>query len=66
MIKSFEKAKIMLMNSCQLEHPDPNAPIALTTDASKHAMGAVLEQFREGIWRPLGFWSKHLHYQKVF
>ena len=55
----FNEAKLMLMQACQLEHPDPNAPIALTTDASKKAMGAVLEQFREGVWRPLGFWSRH-------
>ena len=59
LVESFNEAKAMLMQACQLEHPDPNAPIAITTDASKNAMGAVLEQFREGIWRPLGFWSKH-------
>ena len=59
LIESFNEAKLMLMQACQLEYPDPNAPIALTTDASKSAMGAVLEQFRDGVWRPLGFWSRH-------
>lgn len=59
LIMAFNEAKEMLMQACQLEHPDPQAPIAITTDASKNAMGAVLEQFRKGVWRPLGFWSKH-------
>ena len=43
-----------------LAHPDPAAPIALTTDASKLGIGGVLEQFSNGIWQPLGFWSRHL------
>ena len=58
--KSFEDVKQLLSNACQLYHPDPQAPIALTTDASKEAMGGVLEQFIDGAWRPLSFWSKHL------
>ena len=51
----------MLMKACQLAYPDPNAPLALTSDASKTAIGAVLEQYnnKKG-WEPLGFWSKHL------
>ena len=57
LVTAFNEAKEMLMSTCQLEHPDPNAPIAITTDESKHAMGAVLEQFRQGTWRPLGYWS---------
>ena len=32
--------------------------LALQTDASDTAMGAVLEQFAEGKWEPLGFYSK--------
>ena len=58
--KSFELSKKMLMKATQLTHPDPKAPIALTTDASKLAIGGVLEQFIEGQWQPLGFWSRHL------
>ncbi|KAJ8372425.1 hypothetical protein AAFF_G00289610 [Aldrovandia affinis] len=38
-----------------LSHPVPDAPIALTTDASDYAVGAVLEQLVKGTWRPLAF-----------
>ena len=56
---------VMLMAACQLQHPDPNSPLALTTDASKTAVGGVLEQFTGGEWRPLGFWSRHLKQDKI-
>ena len=56
----FEKAKNLLKLAMQLNHPDPAAPIALTTDASSEAIGAVLEQFKDNAWQPLGFWSRHL------
>ena len=39
----FEIAKKMLMGACQLAHPDPSAPLALTTDASDKAVVGVLE-----------------------
>ena len=61
----FEEAKQLLMAACQLVHPDPNSPIALTTDASSHAIGGVLEQFNNGKWEPLGFWSKSLKDDKA-
>lgn len=63
--ESFKEAKQMLMSACQLEHPDPSLPLALTTDASDYAVGAVLEHFRHGTWRPLGFWSRHLKPDKA-
>ncbi|KAJ8362327.1 hypothetical protein AAFF_G00379780 [Aldrovandia affinis] len=44
-----------------LSHPVPDAPIALTTDASDYAVGAVLEQLVKGTWRPLAFFSKPAH-----
>ena len=50
----------MLLKACELVYPDPSAPLALTSDASKEGVGAVLEQFSDGQWRPLGFWSRHL------
>ena len=58
--ENFEVAKQLLVQACELCHPDPNNPIAITCDASKYAIGAVLEQFSEGKWMPLGFWSRHL------
>ena len=58
--KSFLESKRMIMDATMLAHPDPAAPIALTTDASKLGIGGVLEQFSNGVWQPLGFWSRHL------
>ena len=60
----YQNAKRLIMAACQLEHPDPNAPLAITTDASKYALGGVLEQYTRGQWRPLGFWSRHLKADK--
>ena len=61
----FDDAKQMIMQACKLQHPDPALPLALTTDASKSAIGAVLEQYEGGEWRPLGFWSRHLKPDKA-
>merc|ERR1711951_22178 len=55
----FQKAKKLLVTACQLTHPDPKAPLALVADASGKAAGAALEQLTGGVWRPLGFWSRH-------
>ena len=62
---AYDEAKTMLMNACKLVHPDFNAPIAITTDTSNYAIGGVLEQFSQGKWQPLGFWSKHLKSDKA-
>merc|ERR1711867_169084 len=62
---SFKQAKQLLILSAQLAHPDPSLPLAITSDASKFAVGAVLEQFENGEWRPLGYWSKHLPPEKM-
>ena len=43
-----------------LVHPHHNAATCITTDASNLAVGAVLEQFIEGQWKPLAFFSKKL------
>jgi cleavage and polyadenylation specificity factor subunit 1 len=43
-----------------LAHPDGAAPIALVTDASTTAMGAVLQQQAENAWQPLVFFSKKM------
>ena len=43
-----------------LEHPRPDAMIAVTTDASSIACGAVLEQSVNGAWQPLAFFSRRL------
>ncbi|KAJ8358385.1 hypothetical protein AAFF_G00010440 [Aldrovandia affinis] len=60
MTAAFDSAKQVLAEATMLSHPVPDAPIALTTDASDYAVGAVLEQLVKGTWRPLAFFSKQL------
>ena len=52
------------MSAIMLVHPHPACPIGLTTDASETHIGGVLEQHQDGLWKPLGFWSKHLPPEK--
>ena len=56
----FDAVKAMLVQACMLSHPDPSAPLALTADASKYAIGGTVEQFVNNRWEPLGYWSRHL------
>ena len=44
-----------------LVHPGHEAPTSLTVDASYVAVGAVLEQLVDGVWKPLAFFSRQLH-----
>ena len=55
---AFERAKKSLADSVRLCHPDPDADVTLTTDASDLAVGAVLAQ--GPLQKPLGFFSKKL------
>ena len=57
-VAAFGAAKRALSRAVQLDHPDPTAPLSLTTDASDVAVGAVLSQGEDH--RPLGFYSKKL------
>ena len=56
--RAFTAAKRALSAAVQLDHPDPSAALALTTDASDVAVGAVLSQGLDN--RPSGFYSKKL------
>lgn len=56
--EAFEESKKLLAEVTLLAHPLENAKLALKTDAFNFAMGAVLEQFQEGQWKPLGFFSR--------
>ena len=58
--RAFDQAKEMLAKATLLNHSDPSSPIALTTDASYTAIGAVLEQKIKGNWQPLAFLSTKL------
>lgn len=59
-LQAFTNAKSALANAALLTHPSPSAPVALTTDASDVAVGAVLEQRVCGVWQPLAFFSRTL------
>lgn len=59
--EAFDKAKHLLSDSVSLAFYDPKAPLALATDASDIAVGAVLEQLVDGFWQPLGFHSHRLN-----
>jgi hypothetical protein len=48
--KAFEECKASLSQAALLAHPDPTATLALVTDASTNAMGAILQQQVQNIW----------------
>lgn len=58
--QAFESCKSQLANASLLAHPLANTTLTLHADASDSSMGAVLEQRENGMWRPLGFYSKKL------
>ncbi|KAK4472189.1 hypothetical protein MN116_000493 [Schistosoma mekongi] len=60
-IKAFEQLKEMLSSATLLSRRDTNASLALMTDASDTAVGAVLQQFINGQWEPLSFFSRCLN-----
>ena len=43
-----------------LSHPKLAAPTSLATDASDTAVGAVLQQFVDGVWQPISYFSRKL------
>jgi hypothetical protein len=55
--QAFEECKGNLSRAAMLAHPDGDVPIALVTDASTTAMGAVLQQGTRDAWQPLAFFS---------
>ncbi|UYV80316.1 hypothetical protein LAZ67_18002376 [Cordylochernes scorpioides] len=58
--QKFIKCKTELSKAALLTFPDPECPLALFTDASDRAMGAVLQHFIDGAWKPIAFFSKKL------
>jgi transposase InsO family protein len=55
---AFENCKQALADCVQLAHPMADARLALVCDASDFAMGASLNQWSQGAWQPLAFFSK--------
>ena len=58
--EAYQDAKNLLQKAVRLNYPIPSAPLALSTDASQKHLGACLEQFVDGKWVPMGFWSRAL------
>ena len=56
-LRAFQESNARLSRATLLAHFAPNSPLALTTDTSDFAVGAVLEQKVAGHWRPLAFYS---------
>lgn len=59
-INAWESCKTDLANATLLVHFKPNAPLSITTDASDVAIGASLEQYQDGEWKPLAFFKRKL------
>jgi cleavage and polyadenylation specificity factor subunit 1 len=58
--RAFKACKESLALAALLAHPHPTVPLALETDASTTAMGAVLQQRVRDCWQPLAFFSRKL------
>lgn len=56
--QAFEKCKRSIENAALLAHPHHSVPLALMCDASNSCSGAVLQQFVNNAWQPLGYFSK--------
>lgn len=59
--QAFQNCKESLSKATLLAHPEPEAKITLTTDASDTALGAVVQQETTEGWQPLAFMSKKLN-----
>ena len=57
---AFDTAKSAIASAALLEHPTNGCKLAITVDASDFAVGGSLDQFRDGSWHPLAFFSKKL------
>ena len=62
LVSAFESSKKALAEATMLVHPSNDKQLALVTDASDIAVGAVMQQWspRDRLWEPLAFFSKHL------
>lgn len=58
--QAFHRATELLVECTMLAHPKENASLALVTDASATAVGAVLQQVVDGYPQPLSFFSRKL------
>ena len=59
-VEAFEKMKAALAKGLSLHHLQVDKPFVLRTDASGYAIGAVLEQEKDGQLVPVAFCSRKL------
>ena len=57
---AFSAIKTALSQATLLSHPHPDAPLAVMTDASNMAVGAVLQQRIDDAWHPISYFSRKL------
>ena len=57
---AFDGMKDALANSTMLTHPSSHSPTSLVVDASDSAVGGVLQQCFDGVWKPIAFFSQKL------
>ena len=57
---AFLATKEALANATLLVYPKPDAPTCVMTDVSDIAVGAVLQQYVNGTWHPISFFSKKM------
>ena len=58
--QAFEKIKTELLKEPTLAHYKPGSKLVLVTDSSGHAVGGTLYQVIDGVFSPLGYFSKCL------
>lgn len=58
---AFEKLKDTISSAPVLAIPTDHDPYRLECDASNFALGAVLSQHQNGVWRPVAFLSKAMN-----
>ena len=59
-IAAFEELKAKLCKTLELFQPNLDRPFRLHCDASDFAIGAELAQEFDGVWKPVGFYSRKL------
>ena len=57
-LQAFEACKTSISNAVLIAHPSHKATYAIFCDASDKAAGAVLQQYIDKTWQPLGYFSK--------
>ncbi len=58
--EAIDKLKAMVTTSPTLSYYDVNLPTRVTTDFSGTGLGAMLKQFIDGEWKPVGYASRSL------